>query len=200
MPLSKKVEAFFKAKNVVPEIVSHKTVYTVFDLAQTLKEKFDSITKTLLVKADKQFILVVMPANYRLDMQKLKKVIRAKKVSLATERDMKTKFHTRPGAMMPFGVLHKIELVADSSLLKTKQALFSAGSFTESVRIKMKDYIRIAEPQIVRIAKKVPMKLTVVTTKKTNGKNAKPKKLVAKKKSTVRKKRTPVSRRKKIQR
>jgi len=68
------------------------------------------------------------------------------------------------------------------------------------VRIKMKDYIRIAEPQIVRIAKKVPMKLTVVTTKKTNGKNAKPKKLVAKKKSTVRKKRTPVSRRKKIQR
>lgn len=200
MPLSKKVETFFRSKNVVPEIVSHKTVYTVYDLAQTLKEKFDAIAKTLLVKADKQFILVVMPANYRLDIQKFKKVVGAKKVSLASERDMKTKFHTRPGAMMPFGVLHKIELVADSSLLKAKQALFSAGSFTESVRMKMKDYIRVAEPRIEKVAKKVSMKLVIVPKKKTVKKKKTHKKRVAKKKPLAKRKRTPVSKRKKRRR
>jgi len=170
MPIPKKVETFFKSHNIVPEVVSHKTVYTVYDLAQTLREKFDSIAKTLLVKADREFLLVVMPANYRLDMQKLKKVIRAKKVSLASEKDMKMKFHAIPGAMMPFGALHKLEVIADASLLKAKHALFSAGSFTESVRIKMKDYTRVAQPRIERIAKKVPMKLTVVSAKKTKKK------------------------------
>ncbi|MFA5030301.1 MAG: YbaK/EbsC family protein [Patescibacteria group bacterium] len=177
MAIPKKVESFFKSHNVAPEIVTHKTVYTVYDLAQTLREKFDSIAKTLLVKADRQFLLVVMPANYRLDIQKLKKAIKAKKITLASERDMKTTFHAIPGAMMPFGALHKLEVVADASLLKAKHALFSAGSFTESVRMKMKDYLRIAEPRIEHIAKKVPMKLTVVRAKPTKKKRrAQPKK------------------------
>jgi Ala-tRNA(Pro) deacylase len=108
-----------------------------------------------------------MPANHRLDIGKLKKTIKAKKVTLATEKDMKMKFHATPGAMMPFGAMHKLEVVADASLLKAKHALFSAGSFTESIRMKMKDYMRIAEPRVAHIAKKVPMKLTVVTAKKT---------------------------------
>lgn len=172
MPIPKKVEAFFKSQNIMPEVVSHKTVYTVYDLAQTLREKFDSIAKTLLVKADREFLLVVMPANYRLDMQKLKKAIRAKKVSLASEKDMKLKFHATPGAMMPFGALHRLEVIADASLLKAKHALFNAGSFTESVRIKMKDYVRVAQPRIERIAKKVPMELTVVSAKKTKKKRS----------------------------
>jgi len=175
MPIPKKVESFFATHGLNLEVVAHRTVYTVYDLAQTLREKFENITKTLLVKADKEFYLVVMPANYRLDIQKLKKVLRAKKVSLASERDMKNKFKTHPGAMLPFGALHKVGVVADKSLLKAKYALFSAGSFTESVRLKMKEYMRVADPRVAQVAKKVPMKMT-----------AAPKKQVKRKKKTKR--------------
>lgn len=185
MAISKKVQSFLHKMGVDPEIVQHKTVYTVYDLAQTLREKFERIAKTLLVKADKEYFLVVMPANYRLDMQKFKKAVKAKKVTLASEKDMKNKFNTKPGAMLPFGVLHKVDVVMDKSLLKTKDALFHVGSFTESLRMKIKDYVRVAEPQIISVAQKVSLKLHVVTKKPKKKKRVVRKKVVRKKKRST---------------
>lgn len=191
MAISKKVETYLKKMNIKADIISHKTVYTVYDLAQTMKQKFDSISKTLLIKADKDFFLVVMPANYRLDVQKFKKSFKVKKVSLATEKDMKNKFHTKPGAMLPFGALHKLEVIMDTSLLKTKDAFFQAGSFTDSIRMKVKDYVHAVEPTILSIAKRVPMKLQVVKTK------PKAKKRVAKKKPASKRGKKKITRKKK---
>ncbi|MFA6588097.1 MAG: YbaK/EbsC family protein [Patescibacteria group bacterium] len=170
MSISKAVEKYLKNSKIKYQIIPHKTVFTVYDLAQTLKTKLDQVVKTLLVKVDQKYVLVVMPAHYRMDFGKLKKLLKAKKVDIAKEKDMQTKFKTKPGAMTAFGPLHKLEVVADKSLNKTKEALFSAGSFTDSVRLKVKDYIGMVEPTIADIGKKFPIKLQIV-------KKSKPKKI-----------------------
>ena len=46
----------------------------------------------------------------------------------------------------PFGSLYKVGVVVDNSLTKVTDALFGAGSFTESLRIKLKDYLKMEEP------------------------------------------------------
>lgn len=165
MALSKKIERFLSDHKVEAELVTHKTVFTVYDLAQTLREDLGKIIKTLLVKADGIYFLVVMPANYRLDIQKFKKAIKAKKVSLASEKEMKAKFNVQPGSMVPFGPLHKLQVVADISLIKLQKALFGAGSFTESVRLKMKDYIKAVQPHVAAIGQRAPIKLQIVKKK-----------------------------------
>jgi hypothetical protein len=92
-------------------------------------------------------------------MVKLKKLLKAKKVSIAKESEMKKKFRVKPGAITPFGSLHKVGVVLDKTLLETKEALFGAGSFTESLRLKIKDFINAEEPIVGSVGKASGLKV-----------------------------------------
>ncbi|MFH0951890.1 MAG: YbaK/EbsC family protein [Patescibacteria group bacterium] len=146
MTISQSVLKHLAKIKVSVEKIPHRTVFTAYDLAQTLKISLTDIAKTLLIKADSQYYLVVVSASARLDLGKLKKLLKAKKVTLAKEKEMKTKFHVKPGAITPFGTIHKVGVVMDKALGKTKTAIFGAGSFTESLRVKISDYIRSEHP------------------------------------------------------
>lgn len=148
MPIPTKVAAYLKKNNITFETVAHRTVFTAFDLANTLKEKLENIGKTLLVKADKQFVLVVVPANRRLDLKKLKASLGASKIVIANEKDMVAHFKVKPGAITPFGALHKVAVIADRSLLKAGKLLLGAGSFTESLRMKVADFVKLEHAKL----------------------------------------------------
>lgn len=154
MPIPAKVKNYLDKNKIKHEVVVHRTVFTVYDLAQTLKVKLNSIIKTLLIKTDKGYVLAVLPGHMRLDLKAFQKAVGAKKASIANEKDMLTKFKMKPGSMTPFGALHKVSLVVDKGLLKTENMLFGAGSFTESVRLKMKDYVKLEDPTIAKISTK----------------------------------------------
>lgn len=143
--IAKKLETYLTKNKLKFEVIKHKTVFTAYDLSQTLKEKLDRIGKTLLVKADGKLYLVVMPAHRRLDITKLAKFLSAKKLSIAKEADMVKQLKVKPGALMPFGAMHKVEVVADKTLSKTRDVLLGAGSFTESLRMKVSDYLKLEQ-------------------------------------------------------
>lgn len=148
MPIPKKVEGYLKKANKKFDQISHKTVYTAYDLAQTLGKELKDIAKTLLIKADKIYVLAVVPASMRIDMKKLKKVLNAKDVSIPKENVMVKIFKIKPGAITAFGKLHKVETIVDKSLLKAKDVILQAGSFTDSVRMKVKDFIAVEEAKL----------------------------------------------------
>jgi len=147
MAIPKKILNYLEKNKVKFETVKHKTVYTAYDLAQTLKEKIDKVAKTLVIKTDKGYALLVLPASRLVDFKKLKKVIKAKRVEIAKEATMKTFFKIKPGTVTPFATLHKkVPLYIDKALLKTKEILVSAGSYTDSLRLKVKDLINLEKP------------------------------------------------------
>ena len=152
MAIPAKVKNYLDKQKVKYEVVKHKTVFTVYDLSQTLKIKMNEIVKTLLIKADKDYHLVLLSAHRRLDLGAVKKLLGAKKVTIARESDMAREMKVKPGALTPFGKLHKLGVVVDKGLLKTQKALFGAGSFTESLRMKMKDYVKVEEPKVGAIS------------------------------------------------
>ncbi|MFA6198518.1 MAG: YbaK/EbsC family protein [Patescibacteria group bacterium] len=154
MAISKRLLTTLDKNKVKYDVVPHKTVYTVHDLGQTLKQKVQTIAKTLLVKVDKEYYLVVLPAHYNLDFGKVKKALKAKNVSMAKEGEMKTKFKVKPGAMVPFGFMHKLEVLLDRSLLRAEKVLFGAGTFTDSLRMKVKDFVKVQEVQTGDYGKK----------------------------------------------
>ncbi len=151
--ISKKILNHLKKNKVPFEVVKHKKIFTTFDLAKTLKEKMEKIAKTLLVKTDKKYVLVVLPAHYRLDLAKLKKVLKTKKAELAPEKVMEQIFKVKAGAITPFGSLHKAEVWLDKALAKTKEVLINAGSFTESLRLKVKDLQKLENASLADLGK-----------------------------------------------
>lgn len=156
MPIPAKLKNLLAKAKIKHDVVPHRTVFTVYDLSQTLKIKTNAIVKTLLIKADRDYHLVLLAANRRLNLDALKKTLGAKKVSMASEKEMTNQFKVKPGAMTPFGSLHKVHVVVDRGLAKTTSMLFGAGSFTESLQMKMKDYLKHEDPQIAPISEAAP--------------------------------------------
>ena len=89
MAIPKKVINFLEKGKVKYEAIGHRTVYTAFDKAKTLKrgplaggwrvgrspEKM--VGKTLILKMDGKLTVVLIPANKNLDLQKFKKLAKA---------------------------------------------------------------------------------------------------------------------------
>lgn len=152
MPISQKLKDYLNKGKIDYEEIAHKTVYTAYDAAQTLKKNLSEIAKNLLIQSDKTFVLVVIPADKKLQLEKLKKALGAKKISIPKEEIMVKILKIKPGALSSFGKLHKLETIVDKTMLKTQKAVMSAGSFTDSIFMKVKDFIQLEEAKLVDIA------------------------------------------------
>ncbi|MDD5626558.1 MAG: YbaK/EbsC family protein [Patescibacteria group bacterium] len=152
----KRLENFLKKSKAVYKLMPHKTVYTTFDLAQTLRADLKEIAKTLLVRADTEFIFAVVPGNRRLDIMRLKKLINAErkkmgeracqKLKIASEAQIKMKITKKAGTLVPFGSLYKQKTYIDKLLLKNKKIILNAGSFEEAIKITASVYRKIEKP------------------------------------------------------
>jgi prolyl-tRNA editing enzyme YbaK/EbsC (Cys-tRNA(Pro) deacylase) len=121
-------------------------VYTAHDLAQTTKRKLSDIAKVVLVRADKDFVLIVLPAGKYLDLKGIKTALKAKKVSLATEKEIKAKLKTKIGLLHPFGSQYNVKTLLDKGMSKSKKLISSAGSYTDSFELSMKDFEKLVLP------------------------------------------------------
>lgn len=191
MAIPKKFETYLKKHDIAHDIVNHKKIYTAFDLAQTTGKKLSEIAKTVAVKADARYALIVIPASHRVDLTKLKKSLGAKKLIMVKEVHLAKVLKVRPGSITPFATFHNIPVFIDKGLLKSRVILVNTGSFTESLKVKTKVLIDKGAESLTMISKK---HFSDVATKKSSTK--KPKKSTASKKRTI-SKRTPARKRKK---
>ncbi len=154
MAIAKKLVNHLGKNKIKYEILCHKIVYTAYDLAQTLKVKLNEIAKTLVVKADKNYVLVVVSANQMLDLGKLKKILKAKKIEIAKENVMQKMFKIKPGTITPFGSLYKLSIYCEKNLTKLKTAILGGGSYKDSVKMKISDFVKLEKPVIGVFGKK----------------------------------------------
>ena len=204
MAIPKKITNFLEKHSINYEILEHKTVYTAFDMAQTMKKKLSQIAKTLALKVDKKHILVVVPADRKVNFEKLKKLLKAKKIEIVKEIDMVKVFKTKKGNLLPFGTFYKVPVFIDKALLKTKVIIASGGSYTGSLKLKAMDLLKHGGESLTAFSKKHKFKKVKTikpkkkkrAVKKTTRKKTTAKKVV--KKKTTAKKISPVRRKKPI--
>ncbi len=194
-----KIINYLEKMGVSHDILEHKTVYTAIDAANTLKKKLGQIAKSLLVKADKDYYLVLLPADKNLHEEKLKKIISQQKgkevktIKIPGEKIMSEVLKVKQGALSAFGQIHKLPVIADKELEKTKKAVFPSGGFNHSVEMAVKDFLKLEDAVLANIGvkkkiktpkKNTPKKKTgpASTRKKTSGSSAR-KTATAKKKS-----------------
>lgn len=137
-----------KKNKVKHEVIEHKTVYTAYDTSQTLKTKLGNVVKGLLIKADKEFQLILLTADKMLDLKKLKKFLKVKKVEIVSEKMMPKIFKGKPGAFHVFGSLYKLPVIAEKGITRLKEAVFPSASFNHSLKVKIKDFLNLEKPQV----------------------------------------------------
>jgi Ala-tRNA(Pro) deacylase len=134
----------------------HLLAYTAQEIAAFTHIPGKELAKTVMIKLDGKMAMAVLPASYQVDFRLLKEVSGAREAQLATEEEFKTLFPDCDiGAMPPFGNLYGMEVFADESLTKDQEIAFNAGSHYELIKLAYKDFERLVNPKIVKIAEKL---------------------------------------------
>ncbi len=145
MAIAKNLEKHLKQNKVKYEIVEHRKVYTAFDSAETQDVKLTEVAKGVLLKGKKGLYIAVLPAGMNCDFKAVSKLAEDK-LSMAKEKDITAKLKTKVGLIAPFGSLYKLPVFLDKKLAKVQTLNIPAGSYTESVEIKLKDYLKLENP------------------------------------------------------
>jgi Ala-tRNA(Pro) deacylase len=134
-------------------VTQHEPVYTAKQLACVEKVRPEQVAKTVVVEADGEFYLCVLPADRRIDFRALRKYLGAKNAGLASEAEMVGLFgDSEIGAEPPFGVPYNLPVLMEESLSIDQQIVFLAGAHTKSIWMEMDEYLRLVKPQIMRFA------------------------------------------------
>ena len=130
-------------------VTEHEPVYTARQLARVEKIKPQHVAKSVVIQADGDYYICVLPADRLIDFHLLRKCLRAKKVELASESDMIKLFgDCEVGAEPPLGAHYNLSVLMDESTAGDKQIVFFAGSHSQSVWMDMEEYQRLVKPRI----------------------------------------------------
>ena len=153
MPIAKKVKKYHEENKVNYSVKTHPVVYTAQELAAVEHIPGKELAKVVIVKADGEFIMTVLPASHKLDLERLKEILSKGKVGLATEDEFKDLFpQCEVGAMPPFGNLYDLPVYVDTSLTEDEEITFEAGTHHETITLKYKEFERLVKPEIKEFA------------------------------------------------
>jgi Ala-tRNA(Pro) deacylase len=159
MEIPKQLIDCLDQNNVEYEILHHAEAMTAQRIAQAEHVKGRHQAKVVMLKSGDQDLMVVLPADHHIDLEKIEKTI-GKPVSLGKENDFKSLFaNTAIGAMPPFGNLYGLPTYVDEHLAEQDYIVFEAGTHTDAIKMSYSDYEKIVRPKVDDFAiKHHPMK------------------------------------------
>jgi Ala-tRNA(Pro) deacylase len=146
---------FLNENKVKYQIVHHPEAFTAQELAAVEHVKGRDHAKVVMVTSDGQQIMVVLPTDHQVDLDKLEGAT-GKAASLSTEDQFKALFpDCSVGAMPPFGGLYGVPTFVDKALTYDEFIVFEAGTHTDAIKMTYDDYARLAKPTVLDFALKI---------------------------------------------
>jgi len=150
-----RLERLLDAAGVDYTEIHHRRDFTATQAAVDTHTPPDEFAKTVFVWIDGKPAMAVLPASKHLSPAKLRRALGAKRVRVASEADAKTLCSDcEVGAAPPFGVLYDIPIYASRSLEADDEITFNGGTHDQAFRMAFADWVRLAKPKIVPLAKR----------------------------------------------
>jgi len=195
MAIATRLKEFLDQHGVSYEVLRHDPAFTAQQLAASLHIPGRQFVKTVVVKLDDQPAVAVMPAPLRINFKQLAAAAAAKKCALASETEFQQLFpDCDVGAMPPFGNLYNLPTYVEETLAADRMIAFNAGTHEEAIRMTYDDFVRLAQPRLVRFGEPPPAEIAAqarAAKPRKKAKPRKPKKVVKKKRAKVRRKARP---------
>lgn len=149
MSVVRRLKEYLDKNNIKYIEISHSPSYTAQEIAESVNVPGDELAKTIIVRADGSYSVVVLPASHRINFDFLKLKMGAKEVRLADEAEIEGIFpDCEVGAMPPFGNLYGLPVYVSSVFLSRDEITFNAGTHSDVIRMKYEDFERIVNPVI----------------------------------------------------
>ena len=124
----KRVQEFIKKfDNKLKVLVLDITAKTANDAANSLKCEVGAIVKSLLFKADDSFLICLIAGDKRCSLNKLKKILQKKDVSMANADEVKAATGFSIGGVAPVAYITNLDILIDKSLSRFQYVFGAAG-------------------------------------------------------------------------
>ena len=108
-------------------IVLDNSARTAQDAANTLNTEIGSIIKSLFLRTKNSFLLCLVAGDKRCSLNKVKKILNEKDVSMAKADQVKEITGFTIGGVSPVGHLNKVDIFIDESLARFTNLFAAAG-------------------------------------------------------------------------
>jgi len=120
-------ETIKKFDNKLEIIVLDSSARTAKDAADSLKCEVGAIVKSLLFKAEKDFLICLIAGDKKCSLNKLKKILEKKDVCMANAEEVKQNTGFSIGGVSPVAHLKKMKIMIDKSLIRFTNIFAAAG-------------------------------------------------------------------------
>ena len=141
-PVQRVIKALDKFDKNLQIQVLKETARTAKDAANALNCEEGAIVKSLVFKTETEFLICLVSGDKRCSLNKLKKVISKKDVSMASADDVKAQTGFTIGGVSPVGHINNLTIIIDKTLERFQSVFAAAGhpnSIFEINFLKLKD-------------------------------------------------------------
>jgi len=151
--IAERLKRYLEENRVGFEHHVHRTAYTAQQVAAEEHVPGRMMAKTVIVNTGDGFIMAVLPAPLRVDLDALRTALDKPEVRLASEAEFARLFpDSETGAMPPFGNLYDLPVYSDESLRRDPEIVFNAGTHRDTIRMRYEDFARLVQPEVLRLA------------------------------------------------
>ena len=148
-----KVQQFLAGQGKPFEVIEHPSTYTASHMAQAVHVAGDLVAKTVVAKADDQYVLLILPATCRVDLDSAREALGAECLELAEEREFARLFpDCELGAVPPFGSQFGMKSIVDTALTEADQIVFEGNTLREAIRMSYRDFAELEHPIVISFA------------------------------------------------
>ena len=126
-PVKRVEESLKKFDTNLKIIVLNTTARTAKDAANSLKCELGAIVKSLVFKTENNFLICLISGDKRCSLNKLKKILNKKDVSMANADQVKENTGFSIGGVSPTAHLKKLNIIIDKSLSRFQHVYGAAG-------------------------------------------------------------------------
>tara|TARA_B100000902_G_scaffold379720_1_gene414328 strand:+ start:1164 stop:1643 length:480 start_codon:yes stop_codon:yes gene_type:complete len=129
-------------------LVLENSARTAIEAASSLNCKVGAIVKSLLFKTENTFTLCLIAGDKKASLNKIKKTLNIKDVSMASADEVKKVTGYTIGGVSPVGHLERINILIDKSLERFNKLFAAAGHPNCVFEINFKNLEKITEGSI----------------------------------------------------
>ena len=132
-------------------IILNTSAKTAIEAASSLNCEVGAIVKSLLFKTENTFLLCLIAGDKKASLNKIKKILNIKDVSMASAYEVKNITGYSIGGVSPIGHLNKVNIFIDNSLERFNSLFAAAGHPNCVFEIDFKNLQKITNGSIKEI-------------------------------------------------
>ena len=153
-PLTRRLLDMLRSSGVQHRSLSHPPVRTSEEASRVRGTPLEAGAKALVCHADDTIVLIVVPADARLDNRAFKQQTGVKNVRMVDAAEIEALVGAPVGAVPPFGSLFGLTTYADREVVGRDEIAFNAGARDFSVVMGGPDFARLEAPILGEFAKR----------------------------------------------